>query len=42
MHAKLIERTHPHSSFSNYVVNIMIDRYSYYCILYPCYTCGRM
>ena len=28
IHAKIIERTHSHSSFSNYVVNIMIDRYS--------------
>ena len=42
IHAKIIERpvrTHSHSGFSNYVVNIMIDRYSYECILYPCRTC---
>ena len=35
IHKKIIEHTHSHSSFSNYVVNIMIDRYSYECILYP-------
>ena len=29
IHAKIIERTHSHSDFSNCVVNIMIDRYSY-------------
>ena len=40
--AKIIERIHSHSGFSNYVVNIMIDRYSYECILYPCHTCGRI
>ena len=34
IHAKIIEHTHSHSGFSNYVVNIMIDRYSYYyCLL---------
>ena len=38
IHAKIIERTHSHSGFSNYVVNIMIDSYSYECILYPCHT----
>ena len=37
-HAKIIERTPSHSGFSNYVVNIMIDRYSYECILYLCHT----
>ena len=36
IHTKIIERTHSHSGFSTYVVNIMIDRYSYECILYPC------
>ena len=41
IHAKIIELTHSHSGFSNYVVNIMIDRYSYECILYPCWTCSR-
>ena len=40
--AKIIERTHCLSGFSNYVVNIMIDRYSYECILYSCHTCGRI
>ena len=33
IHAKIIERSHSHSGFSNYVVNIMIDRYSY---MYEC------
>ena len=37
-----MEHTHSHSAFSNYVVNIMIDRYSYVCLLYPCHTCGRI
>ena len=40
--AKIIERTRSYSGFSNYVVNIMIDRYSYECILYPCHTCSRI
>ena len=35
IHANLIERTYSHSGFSNYVVNVMIDRYGYECILYP-------
>ena len=42
IHAKIIERTHSHSGFSHYVVNIMIDRYSYECILSPCHTCSRI
>ena len=42
IHTKIIERTHSHSGFSTYVVNIMIDRYSYECILYPCHTCSRI
>ena len=44
IHAKIIERIHSHSGFSNYVVNIniMIDRYSYECILYPCHTCSHI
>ena len=42
IHAKIIERTYSHSGFSNYIVNIMIDRYSYECILYPCHTCSRI
>ena len=42
IHTKMIERTHSHSGFSTYVVNIMIDRYSYECILYPCHTCSRI
>ena len=42
IHVKIIERTHSHSGFSNYVVNIMIERYSYECILYPCHTCSRI
>ena len=41
--AIIIEIPHSHSiSFSNHVVNIMIDWYSYECILYPCHTCGRI
>ena len=35
IHTKIIERTHSHADFTTYVVNIMIDRYSYECILYP-------
>ena len=42
IYTKIIERTHSHSGFSTYVVNIMIDRYSYECILYPCHTCSRI
>ena len=42
IHAKIIKRTNSHSGFSNYVVNIMIDRYSYECILYSCHTCSRI
>ena len=40
--ANIVERTHSHSGFSNYVVNTMIDRYSYECIFYHCHTCGRI
>ena len=39
IHEKIVKRTHTHSAFSNYVVNIMIDKYSYECIFYPCHTC---
>ena len=43
IHAKIFERTHSHSGFSTYVVNIMIDRYRYECILYPCHVhCSRI
>ena len=42
MYEKIVKRTHTHSAFSNYVVNIMIDKYSYECIFYPCHTCGRI
>ena len=42
IHTKIIERTHSHAGFRTYVVNIMIDRYSYECILYPCHTCNRI
>ena len=38
---KIANRTHLHSAFSKYVINIMIDKYSYECILYSCRTCGR-
>ena len=38
---KIVNRTHLHSSFSKYVLNIMIDKYSYECVLYSCRTCGR-
>ena len=34
--------THTHSAFSNYVVNVMIDKYSDECIFYPCHTYGRI
>ena len=42
IHAKIIERTHSHSGYNNYVVNIMIDRYCYECTLFLCHTCGRI
>ena len=42
IHAKMIERTYSHSGFRNYVVNIMTDRYSYECILYPCHACSSI
>ena len=38
---KIVNRTHSHSAFSKYVINIMIDKYSYECVLYSCRTCGR-
>ena len=38
---KIVNLTYSHSSFSKYVLNIMIDKYSYKCVLYSCCTCGR-
>ena len=40
IHGKIVKRTHTHPDLSNYVVNIMIDKYSFECIFYPCHTCG--
>ena len=31
---KIVNRTHSHSAFSKYVINIMIDKYSCECVLY--------
>ena len=33
---KIVNRTNSYSSFNKYVINIMLDSYSYECILYPC------
>ena len=38
---KIVNRTHSHTAFSKYVINTMLDSYSYECILCPCRTCGR-
>ena len=38
---KIVNCTHSHSSFSKYVLNIMIDKCSYECVFYSCRTCGR-
>ena len=38
---KMVNRTNSHSAFSKYVVHIMLESYSYECILNPCRTCGR-
>ena len=38
---KIVNRTHSHSAFSKYVIHIMLESYSYECILNPCRTCGR-
>ena len=38
---KIVNRTHSHSAFSKYVINTMIDQYSYECLIWPCRTCGR-
>ena len=38
---KIVNRTHPHTAFSKYVINTMLDSYSYECVLRPCRTCGR-
>ena len=38
---KIVNRTHLHSAFSKYVINIMLDKYSYECILCSCRTCGK-
>ena len=33
---KIVNRTHSHTAFSKYVINTMLDSYSYECILCPC------
>ena len=38
---KIVNRTHSHLVFSKYVIHIMLESYSYECILNPCRTCGR-
>ena len=38
---KIVNRAHSHSAFSKYVIHIMLESYSYECILNPCRTCGR-
>ena len=38
---KIVNRTYSHSAFNKYVINIMIYKYSYECVLYSCRTCGR-
>ena len=38
---KIVNRTLSHTAFSKYVINTMLDSYSYECILYPCRTCCR-
>ena len=38
---KIVNCTHSRSAFSKYVLNIMIDKYSYECVLISCRTCGR-
>ena len=37
----IVNRTHSHSAFSKYVINTMLDKYSYECTPYSCRTCGR-
>ena len=38
---KIVNCTHLHLTFSKYVKNITIYKYSYECVLYSCPTCGR-
>ena len=38
---KIVNRTHSHSAFTKYVINIVIDKYSYECVRNSCRTCGR-
>ena len=38
---KNVNRTQSHTAFIKYVINTMLDNYSYECILCPCRTCGR-
>ena len=38
---KIEEKSHSHSGFSIYVINNMLDKYTYDCIKPFCYTCGR-
>ena len=38
---KIVNRTPSHTAFSKYVINTMLDSYSYECILCPCRTCDR-
>ena len=38
---KIVNRTHSHSAFSKYVLHIMLESYTYECILNLCCICGR-
>ena len=38
---KIEQRTHSHSGFSKYVINSMLDKYSFNCVKLVCHTCGR-
>ena len=38
---KIVNSTHSHLAVSKYVIYIMLESYSYECILDPCRTCGR-
>ena len=38
---KIEEKTHSHSGFSKYVINTMLEKYSFDCVNVHCHTCGR-
>ena len=42
MFDKIVNCTHLHSAFTKYVIHIMLESYSYECILNPCRICGRI